>query len=80
MPALSDLAKADPAYAAAFIMIAALGTIVVMPFAVPFVAPELDAGVGSIARPLLLLVLALSRRASHSDACQPGGRINAIRS
>ncbi|QWW71151.1 bile acid:sodium symporter family protein [Rhizobium sp. WYJ-E13] len=79
MPALSDLAKADSAYAAAFIMIAALGTIVVMPFAVPFVAPELDAGVGSIARPLLLLVLApfaagiAFRRLSArwADRCHP---------
>jgi BASS family bile acid:Na+ symporter len=58
LPLLSDVAKGDPAYTAAFIVIAALGTIVVMPIAVPFVAPDLHAGAGVIARPLLLLVLA----------------------
>lgn len=58
LPLLSDVAKANPAYAAAFIVIAALGTIIVMPIAVPFVAPNLHVGAGVIARPLLLLVLA----------------------
>ncbi|MBB3545246.1 bile acid:sodium symporter [Rhizobium sp. BK399] len=58
LPLLSDVAKADAAYTAAFIVIAALGTIILMPIAVPFVAPDLHAGPGVIARPLLLLVLA----------------------
>jgi BASS family bile acid:Na+ symporter len=58
LPVLSDVAKASSAYAAAFILIAALGTIIVMPVATPFVAPDLHAGVGVVARPLLLLVLA----------------------
>ncbi|EJC75142.1 putative Na+-dependent transporter [Rhizobium leguminosarum bv. trifolii WSM2012] len=79
LPLLSDVAKGDPAYAAAFIVIAALGTIVLMPVAVPFVAPHLHAGAGVIARPLLLLVLApfgvgiavrsLSKR--WADRCDP---------
>lgn len=58
LPLLADIAKGDPAYSAAFILIAALGTIIVMPIALPFVAPELHAEMVSIARPLLLLVLA----------------------
>lgn len=57
LPLLSDMAKGDPAYSAALILIAALGTIILMPIALPFVAPGLHAGAGSIARPLLLLVL-----------------------
>ncbi|MBX4908800.1 MULTISPECIES: bile acid:sodium symporter [Rhizobium] len=79
MPMLSDVAKGDPAYTAAFILIAALGTILLMPIALPVVAPGLHAGVGVIARPLLLLILApfgigiavrqLSNR--WADRCDP---------
>ncbi|WP_434734285.1 bile acid:sodium symporter (plasmid) [Rhizobium sp. YTUHZ044] len=79
MPMLSDVAKGDAAYTAAFILIAALGTILLMPIALPVVAPGLHAGVGVIARPLLLLILApfgigiavrqLSNR--WADRCDP---------
>lgn len=58
LPMLSDIAKTDPAYTAAHILVAALGTIIIMPIGVPLVAPDLHAVAGVIARPLLVLVIA----------------------
>jgi BASS family bile acid:Na+ symporter len=55
---LSDIAKTDPAYTAAHILAAALGTTIIMPIGVPLAAPDLHAGAGVIARPLLVLDIA----------------------
>ncbi|NLS08317.1 hypothetical protein HGP14_34615 [Rhizobium sp. P32RR-XVIII] len=79
LPLLSDIAHGDPPYSAAFIAIAAVGTIILMPIAVPFLVEGLHMSAGLTARPLLLLVLMpfaagigmrqLSRK--FADRCDP---------
>ena len=57
VPALVDKAKGDLGYTAAFMVLASLGTVVCMPFAVPLLAKGLTASAWSIAKPLLIVVL-----------------------
>jgi BASS family bile acid:Na+ symporter len=56
-PAMVRTAQGDPAYAAAFMILSAVSTAVVMPMAVPLLIPGLSADPWAVARPLLLFVL-----------------------
>lgn len=57
VPALVDKAKGDLGYTAAFMVLASVGTVVFMPFAVPLLTKGLTASAWSIAKPLLIVVL-----------------------
>ncbi len=57
LPGMVTRARGDMNYAAAMLLLAAVGTVVILPLAVPFVAPSLTADVWSIAKPLLVVVL-----------------------
>jgi BASS family bile acid:Na+ symporter len=57
VPMLVDKAKGDLGYTAAFMLIAAVGTVVCMPFTVPLLAQGLTASAWAIAKPLLIVVL-----------------------
>jgi BASS family bile acid:Na+ symporter len=57
VPALVDKAKGDLGYTAAFMVLASVGTVIFMPFAVPLLAKGLTASAWSIAKPLLIVVL-----------------------
>ena len=56
-PALARLTRTDSAYMAAFMLLTAAVTVVLMPVGVPLLIPGSAAAPGAIARPLLLLVL-----------------------
>ena len=56
-PAMVQVARGDSAYLAAFMMVSAATTVVVMPMAVPLVLRGLAVDPIAIARPLLLFVL-----------------------
>ncbi len=56
-PALARLTRTDSAYMAAFMLLTAAVTVVLMPVGVPLLIPGSAAAPGVIARPLLLLVL-----------------------
>ncbi|SJZ51472.1 bile acid:Na+ symporter, BASS family [Enhydrobacter aerosaccus] len=71
LPMMVRRANGDLAYTAAFMLIAALGTVLFMPLALPLVAPGLKVGIWPVARPLIALILlpllaGLSIRALHS--------------
>jgi BASS family bile acid:Na+ symporter len=51
-------ARGDLAYAAAFMLVAAISTVAVMPLALPLLAPDFPVDTWTIARPLILLLLA----------------------
>jgi bile acid:Na+ symporter, BASS family len=57
VPLLVDKAKGDLGFTAAFMLIAAVGTVVCMPFTVPLLAEGLTTSAWAIARPLLMVVL-----------------------
>ncbi len=57
LPLVVKNAKADLAAAAGVMLLASLGTIVVMPWGVPLIAPGMSASAWSIARHLLFLIL-----------------------
>lgn len=57
LPLVVKRANGDLATAAAFMLLASLGTILILPFGVPLVASDLSASAWSIARPLIWLVL-----------------------
>jgi len=56
VPLLSEKAGADLNYVAAYLLLASLGTMIIMPIMIPIVAPELTADPWMIARPLLLFI------------------------
>lgn len=58
LPMLVDKARGNLGYTASFMLLAAVGTVVYMPFAVPFVVKGVTVSAWQIARPLLTLVLA----------------------
>jgi BASS family bile acid:Na+ symporter len=58
LPMAVRRAGGDLAYAAAFMLIGAAGTVLFMPLALPLVAPHLNVDVWAIAKPLLVLLLA----------------------
>ncbi len=57
LPMVVRRARGDMASAAALMLMAALGTVLVMPLALPLIASGMRTGAWTIARPLLLLVL-----------------------
>lgn len=58
LPAVVEKARGDLGYTASFMLLAAVGTVVYMPFAVPFVVEGVSVSAWGIAKPLLTLVLA----------------------
>lgn len=84
MPVMVKRAQGDVAYVPAMMLLAALGTVVLMPVAVPFLAAGLSVDAWDIARPLLIMVLAplalgmaVFRVAPHlAEAARP--RVKAI--
>jgi BASS family bile acid:Na+ symporter len=57
LPMMVRRAGGDLAYAACFMLIAAVGTVIFMPIMLPILAPGLAVSAWTIARPLLLLLL-----------------------
>jgi BASS family bile acid:Na+ symporter len=57
-PAMMRMARGDPAYVAAFMVLTAVVTVVVMPIGVPLLVPGAAVSAWDLARPLLLFVLA----------------------
>jgi BASS family bile acid:Na+ symporter len=57
LPMMVRRAGGDMAYTAAFMLIAAVGTVIFMPVALPLVVPSLVVDTWSIARPLVVLLL-----------------------
>jgi BASS family bile acid:Na+ symporter len=57
VPGLVDKAKGDLGFTAAFMLLAAVGTVVCMPITVPLLTQGLSASPWAIAKPLLLVVL-----------------------
>jgi bile acid:Na+ symporter, BASS family len=58
LPMVVERAKGDLGYTASFMFLAAVGTVVYMPLAVPFVVKGVSVSAWEIAKPLLTLVLA----------------------
>src|SRR6187397_1027924 len=58
LPKLVETARGDLASAAALMALLTAGTILFMPFALPLMIPDLSATPWSIARPLLMLIIA----------------------
>jgi bile acid:Na+ symporter, BASS family len=56
VPLLSEKAGADLNYVAAYLLLASLGTMILLPIMIPIVATELTADTWMIARPLLLFI------------------------
>jgi bile acid:Na+ symporter, BASS family len=56
VPLLSERAGGDLNHVAAYLLLASIGTLIVMPIAVPIMAPELSADAWTIAKPLLLFI------------------------
>lgn len=57
LPMMVRRAGGDLAYAACFMMIAAVGTVIFMPIMLPILAPGLAVSAWTVARPLILLLL-----------------------
>jgi bile acid:Na+ symporter, BASS family len=56
VPLLAEKAGADLNYMAAYLLLAALGTLIILPIMIPILAPQLTADSWMIARPLLLFI------------------------
>lgn len=57
LPMMVRRAGGDLAHTAAFMLIAAAGTVVLLPLGVPFIVPGVELGAWDVARPLLVLLL-----------------------
>ncbi|HZX84282.1 MAG TPA: hypothetical protein VFF19_11995 [Reyranella sp.] len=57
LPMMVRKAGGDLAYTAAFMLVAAVGTVILMPLGVPLIVPGLSVDPWAVARPLLLLLL-----------------------
>lgn len=57
LPVLAEKAEGDLGYTAAFMLVASVGTVIIMPFAVPRMVEGLSVGAWTIARPLVIVVL-----------------------
>jgi len=57
LPMVADKARGDLNYAATFMLLAAAGTVLMMPFAVPIMVEGLTVSAWEIAKPLLMLVV-----------------------
>jgi BASS family bile acid:Na+ symporter len=58
LPKLAEGAGGDPGFAVALMTLLTIGTTFFMPFALPLIIPGLQASPWSIARPLLVFILA----------------------
>ena len=58
LPLIVEKAKGDLGYCAAFLLLSSVGTVVFMPFAVPLMVQGLTVTAWSIARPLVMVLLA----------------------
>lgn len=56
-PAMAQIARGDPAYMAAFVLLSAASTVVMMPIAAPLLIDGLSPDPVALARPLVLFVL-----------------------
>jgi BASS family bile acid:Na+ symporter len=77
-PALLQRARGDPAYTAAFMMLAAVATVAVMPLAVPQVIRGMSVEPALVAGPLVSFVL-LPLLLGMAVRALAGGRVGAIR-
>lgn len=57
LPMVAEKARGDLNYAATFMLLASVGTVLLMPLAVPLMIEGLTVSAGSIVKPLLLLVV-----------------------
>jgi bile acid:Na+ symporter, BASS family len=57
LPMIVSKSKGDLGYTAAFMLLAAVGTVIFMPFAVPLMVKGLTVGAWAIAKPLFIMVL-----------------------
>jgi BASS family bile acid:Na+ symporter len=57
LPMVAEQARGDLNYAASFMLLAAAGTVLLMPFAVPFMVEGLTVSAFDIAKPLVVLVV-----------------------
>lgn len=57
LPLVVSNAKGDLSSAAAFMLVASVGTVLIMPLGVPYLAPGMSASPWAVAKPLLILVL-----------------------
>jgi bile acid:Na+ symporter, BASS family len=79
LPMMADRARADLNYAASFMLLASVGTVVYMPLMVPLLVKGLTVSAWTIAKPMLFLVLIplviglaiQSRSASTASRMQP---------
>ena len=72
LPMMVRRAGGDLAYTAAFMLISAVGTVIVMPPALPLLAPGLAVDAWTVARPLVLLVLLPMATGLLLRALRPG--------
>ena len=56
MPLLAEKAGADLNYIAAYLLLAAVGTLIMLPIMIPILAPQLSADSWTIAKPLLFFI------------------------
>jgi bile acid:Na+ symporter, BASS family len=56
VPLLAEKAGADLNYVAAYLLLASLGTLIILPIMIPILAPKLTADSWTIARPLLFFI------------------------
>jgi bile acid:Na+ symporter, BASS family len=56
VPLLAEKGGADLNYVAAYLLLASLGTLIILPIMIPILAPKLTAGSWTIARPLLSFI------------------------
>jgi BASS family bile acid:Na+ symporter len=56
VPLLSGRAGADLNYVAAYLLLASIGTLIMLPIAIPVLAPQLSADALTIAKPLVLFI------------------------
>jgi len=72
LPMMVRRAGGDLAYAACFMLIAAIGTVIFMPIMLPILEPGLAVSAWAIARPLILLLLIPLAAGLTLRACRPG--------
>jgi BASS family bile acid:Na+ symporter len=72
LPMMVRRAGGDLAYTAAFMLIAALGTVLIMPLAVPFFLPGLSVEAWTVAKPLVVLLFLPMAAGMAIRAALPG--------
>jgi BASS family bile acid:Na+ symporter len=80
LPMMVRKARGDLAYTATFMLVAAVGTVILMPLGVPLIVPGLSVEAWAVARPLLLLLLlpmgaGMTLRAVHRATATKAQRV-----